>query len=74
MGHENDNVLDEEFKDAVDVIQDMDDDTDGNIPTQHTDPAEQDGVETEPTVAEDEWENAMEVVQEVNMPEEANLT
>ena len=54
MGHENDNVLDEEFKDAVDVIQDMNDDTDNNIPIQHVDPTEQNKVKYEPIVAEDE--------------------
>ena len=32
VGHENDNVLDKEFEDAVDVMQDMNDDADDNIP------------------------------------------
>ena len=57
-----------------DVIHDMDDDTDDNTPIQHIDPTEHNEVEHEPIVAEDEWENAMEVAEDTNIPDEVNPT
>ena len=61
VGADNDIILDEDFQDAVEDIQ-----VDGDAPEENIDPQEQVVIVEQPMVAEDEWENAVNVVENNN--------